>query len=122
MPLLLSDDPVEFARIKDSMGVTALSTYSFNFYLTCIKYSLIHILLTDENAETKIKLEDDQNNCEKDSLSRTILSLDSAAAKQNALQHVLNALRITLAREIVLAALMSPNIDGKLISLVLTTF
>lgn len=81
-------------------------------------YSLINILLTDENVETKIKLEDDQNNCEKDSLSRTILSLDSAAAKQNALQHVLNALRITLAREIVLAALKSPNIDGKLILLV----
>jgi len=60
---------------------------------------------------------EDQNNCEKESLSRTILSLDSAAAKQNALQHVLNALRITLAREIVLAALMPPSTDGKLYSL-----
>jgi len=62
-----------------------------------------------------MKIEEDQNNCEKESLSRTILSLDSAAAKQNALQHVLNALRITLAREIVLAALMSPSTDGKIV-------
>jgi len=60
-----------------------------------------------------MKIEDDQNNCEKESLSRTILSLDSAAAKQNALQHVLNALRIMLARDIVLAALMPPT-EGKL--------
>lgn len=67
----------------------------------------------DEDVETKIKIESDQNNCEKDSLSRTILSLDSAAAKQNALQHVLNALRITLAREIVLTALISPSDDSK---------
>lgn len=65
-----------------------------------------------------MKIEEDQINCEKESLSRTILSLDSAAAKQNALQHVLNALRITLAREIVLAALMSPSTDGKLYSLI----
>lgn len=62
-----------------------------------------------------MKIEDDQKNCEKDSLSRTILSLDSAAAKQNALQHVLNALRITLAREIVLAALKSPANESKVI-------
>lgn len=71
--------------------------------------------ILDENVETKMKIEEDQNNCEKESLSRTILSLDSAAAKQNALQHVLNALRITLAREIVLAALISPSTDGKTI-------
>jgi len=62
-----------------------------------------------------MKIEEDQNNCEKESLSRIILSLDSAAAKQNALQHVLNALRITLAREIVLAALMTPSNDGKIV-------
>lgn len=64
-----------------------------------------------------MKIEDDQKNCEKDSLSRTILSLDSAAAKQNALQHVLNALRITLAREIVLAALKPPVNAGNLCDL-----
>lgn len=64
-----------------------------------------------------MKIEDHQN-CEKDSLSRTILSLDSAAAKQNALQHVLNALRITLAREIVLAALASPSYDGELYDII----
>lgn len=70
-----------------------------------------------------MKIEDDQNNCEKDSLSRTILSLDSAAAKQNALQHVLNALRITLAREIILAALMPHSIEGNsMILLILIEF
>lgn len=68
--------------------------------------------MVDENVETKMKIEDDQNNYEKESLSRTILSLDSAAAKQNALQHVLNALRITLAREIVLASLMPHTNEG----------
>jgi len=62
-----------------------------------------------------MKIEEDQNNFEKDSLSRTILSLDSAAAKQNALQHVLNALQITLAREIVLAALVSSSNDGRIV-------
>uniref|UniRef100_A0A2H8TU70 HECT-type E3 ubiquitin transferase n=1 Tax=Melanaphis sacchari TaxID=742174 RepID=A0A2H8TU70_9HEMI len=89
LPILMSHENVQFARIKDSMGATFLN----------------------ENVDTKMKIEEDQNNSEKDSLSRTILSLDSAAAKQNALQHVLNALRITLAREIVLAALISPTDD-----------
>ncbi|XP_060835591.1 E3 ubiquitin-protein ligase HERC2 isoform X3 [Rhopalosiphum padi] len=89
LPLLMSHEHVQFTRIKDSMGATVLN----------------------ENIESKMKIEEDQNNCEKDSLSRTILSLDSAAAKQNALQHVLNALRITLAREIVLAALIPPSND-----------
>lgn len=73
--------------------------------------------MIDENVETKIKIDEDQNSCEKESLSRTILSLDSAAAKQNALQHVLNALRITLAREIVLAALMPHSNEGKVYNL-----
>lgn len=76
------------------------------------------MLLIDENVQTNIKIDDDQNICEKDSLSRTILSLDSAAAKQNALQHVLNALRITLAREIVLAALLPPSEESKLFDFV----
>lgn len=76
--------------------------------------NLILLLIIDENVETKMKKEDDQNSCEKESLSRTILSLDSAAAKQNALQHVLNALRITLAREIVLAALIPTSNESKL--------
>jgi len=79
---------------------------------TCNLLYIQYYSILDENVETKMKIEEDQNNCEKESLSRTILSLDSAAAKQNALQHVLNALRITLAREIVLAALMSPSSDG----------
>jgi len=69
--------------------------------------------LIDENVESKTDIEDDHNSCEKESLSRTILSLDSPAAKQNALQHVLNALRINLSRDIVLAALMPPS-EGKL--------
>lgn len=80
--------------------------------------SIDYYCLIGESIETKMKIEDDQSNCEKDSLSRTILSLDSAAAKQNALQHVLNALRITLAREIVLAALLSPTNDGKLYNII----
>lgn len=50
------------------------------------------------------------------------MSLDSAAAKQNALQHVLNALRITLAREIVLAALMLPSGDGMELKIVFFVF
>ncbi|XP_050428032.1 E3 ubiquitin-protein ligase HERC2 [Adelges cooleyi] len=87
LPLLMSDEPVQFVRIKDAMGAAALS----------------------QTIESKIKKEDEQINCDKYSLSRTMLLLDSAAAKQNALQHVLNALRITLAREIVLASLMSPT-------------
>lgn len=73
-----------------------------------------YCLLIDEKVETKIKVECDQNDREKDSMSKTILALDTAAAKQNALQHVLNALRISLAREIVLASLMSPSYDSKL--------
>lgn len=77
-------------------------------------YILNSVLLIGENDETIIKVEYDQNDREKDSLSKIILSLDTAAAKQNALQHVLNALRISLAREIVLAALNSPSSDSKL--------
>ncbi|XP_050522470.1 E3 ubiquitin-protein ligase HERC2 [Daktulosphaira vitifoliae] len=93
LPLLMSDEPIQFTRLKDSMGATTLN----------------------QNENNKINNEDDQNNIERDSLSRTILSLDSDAAKQNALQHVLNALRITLAREIVLATLMSnSDIDIKI--------
>lgn len=61
-----------------------------------------------------MNVECDWNDREKDSMSKTILALDTAAAKQNALQHVLNALRISLAREIVLASLMSPSYDSKL--------
>lgn len=40
-----------------------------------------------------------------ESLTRTILSLESNFAKQNALQHVLNGLRIMYARDAVIAAL-----------------
>lgn len=113
LPLLMSHEHVQFTRIKDSMGATVLSIYLIFILVLVyiIKYSILLIL--DENIESKMKIEEDHNNCEKDSLSRTILSLDSAAAKQNALQHVLNALRITLAREIVLAALIPPSNDGK---------
>jgi E3 ubiquitin-protein ligase HERC2 len=47
------------------------------------------------------------------SLSRIILSLESHVSKQQALQHVLNALQILHAREAVVAALSShSNISG----------
>lgn len=47
------------------------------------------------------------------SLSRIILSLESHVSKQQALQHVLNALQILHAREAVVAALSShSNIAG----------
>lgn len=45
----------------------------------------------------------------RESLARTILSLESNMAKQNALQHVLNALRVMYARDAVIAALTSNN-------------
>ncbi|KAG8288256.1 E3 ubiquitin-protein ligase herc2 [Homalodisca vitripennis] len=45
----------------------------------------------------------------KESLARTILSLESNVAKQNALQHVLNGLRVMYARDAVIAALTSNN-------------
>lgn len=41
----------------------------------------------------------------RESLARTILSLEYNVAKQNALQHVLNGLRIMYARDAVIAAL-----------------
>ena len=41
------------------------------------------------------------------SLAHTILNLDSNVAKQNALQHILNGLRILYARDTVIAALQS---------------
>jgi hypothetical protein len=43
------------------------------------------------------------------SLSKILLSLESNAAKQKALQHVLNALQIMYAREAVVAAIAPHN-------------
>lgn len=39
------------------------------------------------------------------SLSRVVLTLESAAARQMALQHILNALQVTYARDCVIASL-----------------
>lgn len=46
---------------------------------------------------------------QRESLTRTILSMESTVAKQNALQHVLNGLRVMYARDTVIAALSSNN-------------
>lgn len=46
---------------------------------------------------------------DRDSLARIILTLESNIAKQNALQHILNGLRVMYARDAVIAALTSNN-------------
>jgi len=38
LPLLMSDEPVKFTRIKDSMGATALSMICYLFLLLFIAY------------------------------------------------------------------------------------
>lgn len=43
------------------------------------------------------------------SLSKILVSLESTSAQQQALQHILNALQIMLAREIIVAALLPPH-------------
>lgn len=45
----------------------------------------------------------------KESLAHTILALESNIAKQNALQHIINGLRIMYARDAVVAALQNQN-------------
>jgi len=43
------------------------------------------------------------------SLSKILVSLESTSAQQQALQHILNALQIMIAREIIVAALVPPH-------------
>uniref|UniRef100_A0A0A9VNP3 HECT-type E3 ubiquitin transferase n=2 Tax=Lygus hesperus TaxID=30085 RepID=A0A0A9VNP3_LYGHE len=82
-----SHDPVLFAKSKDPLGVSILG-------------------LGEYDASK------DGPNCgnsgyQRDSLAHNILSLDSNVAKQNALQHILNGLRILYARDTVVAALQN---------------
>ncbi|XP_073987726.1 E3 ubiquitin-protein ligase HERC2 isoform X1 [Rhodnius prolixus] len=82
----VSHEPVLFAKSKDPLGFSMLG---FGSEQECGKES---------------------PNCgnstyQRDSLAHNILSLDSNVAKQNALQHILNGLRILYARDTVVAAL-----------------
>ncbi|CAB0009589.1 unnamed protein product [Nesidiocoris tenuis] len=82
-----SHDPVLFAKSKDPLGVSILGL-------------------------GECDISKDSPNCgnagyQRDSLAHNILSLDSNVAKQNALQHILNGLRILYARDTVVAALQN---------------
>ncbi|CAH1402584.1 unnamed protein product [Nezara viridula] len=83
----VSHEPVLFAKAKDPLGTS---------------------LLGFGDQETS----KEGTNCgnagyQRDSLAHNILSLDSNVAKQNALQHILNGLRILYARDTVVAALQN---------------
>lgn len=83
----VSHEPVLFAKAKDPLGTSLLG-------------------FGDQDSSK------DGTNCgnagfQRDSLAHNILSLDSNVAKQNALQHILNGLRILYARDTVVAALQN---------------
>ncbi|RZF37934.1 hypothetical protein LSTR_LSTR005434, partial [Laodelphax striatellus] len=80
----LMQEPVQFSQAKDPLGSTFLGLGETS--------STKEPVLLGASAS-------------RESLAHTILSLDSNVAKQNALQHVLNGLRVLLARETAVAAL-----------------
>ncbi|XP_039287848.1 E3 ubiquitin-protein ligase HERC2 [Nilaparvata lugens] len=83
-PIHLMQEPVQFSQAKDPLGSTFLGLGE----TSCPKEPV-----TLGAAAPR------------ESLAHTILALDSNVAKQNALQHVLNGLRVLLARETAVAAL-----------------
>lgn len=81
-----------------------------------IKFSYTFLLGISENQSEADKKTSDAFH--QPSLSKQILSLESNVAKQTALQHVLNSLRVMYARDAVVAALSSSikvesNVSGK---------
>jgi E3 ubiquitin-protein ligase HERC2 len=91
-------EPVLFAASKDPLGthlVTAAADNSSCLALGGRGSSTMTSSLPVATAASAARL----------SLSKILLSLESNAAKQKALQHVLNALQIMYAREAVVAAI-----------------
>ncbi|XP_075228227.1 E3 ubiquitin-protein ligase HERC2 isoform X3 [Lycorma delicatula] len=87
-PLPLMQDPVLFSQAKDLLGATTLGL--------------------GESTQTK-EPSVLGTTVARDSLAHVILSFDSNVAKQNALQHILNGLRVLCARDTVVAALASKS-------------
>ncbi|XP_014251481.1 E3 ubiquitin-protein ligase HERC2 isoform X1 [Cimex lectularius] len=81
----MTHEPVLFSKAKDPLGTS--------------------ILELGEGDSTKDSQNCGNANYQRESLAHNILSLDSNVAKQNALQHILNGLRILYARDTVVAAL-----------------
>ncbi|KAL1138806.1 hypothetical protein AAG570_008868, partial [Ranatra chinensis] len=83
----VNHEPVLFSQTKDPLGISMLGL--------------------SEGEPGKETTNCGNQGLQRESLAHTILSLDSNVAKQNALQHVLNGLRIMYARDTVVAALQS---------------
>ncbi|ODN06550.1 E3 ubiquitin-protein ligase HERC2 [Orchesella cincta] len=64
-------------------------------------------LADNEVGGVETIVSDDKPN--RPSLSKILVSLESTSAQQQALQHILNALQIMIAREIIVAALVPPH-------------
>lgn len=97
-PLPAATEPVMFTTTKDPLGAHALG--------------VTEPLGVDSGASAGA------SNCiggtpANPSLSRVVLSLESSAARQAALQHILNALQVMYARDCVIAALNS-NVSAML--------
>jgi E3 ubiquitin-protein ligase HERC2 len=94
-------EPVLFAASKDPLGTHLVTAAADNS--SCLALGGRGTAMTSSlpvaTAASAARL----------SLSKILLSLESNAAKQKALQHVLNALQIMYAREAVVAAIAPHN-------------
>ncbi len=94
-------EPVLFAASKDPLGTHLVTAPADNSSCLALggRGSTMTSSLPVATAASAARL----------SLSKILLSLESNAAKQKALQHVLNALQIMYAREAVVAAIAPHN-------------
>lgn len=118
-PAINNQEPVTFPTTKDPLGqmlltfkstITGLETTDLSNYPvpSCSKTSTVSQLNGGDitNGDTILNISTFSSG-NRPSLSSIILSLESNVAKQQALQHVINALRIIQARIIVVTALQS---------------
>ena len=96
-PLPAAMEPVMFTTTKDPLGAHAIGVTD-HFGPTPDTNDINAILSPKKNKMIGMP-----------SLSRIVLSLDSSATQQAALQHILNALQISFARDCVIAALASSS-------------
>jgi E3 ubiquitin-protein ligase HERC2 len=98
-------EPVLFAASKDPLGTHLVTAAADNS--SCL--ALGRGGSTTMTSSLPVATAASGPNAARLSLSKILLSLESNAAKQKALQHVLNALQIMYAREAVVAAIAPHN-------------